>query len=119
MKKKVKMRKERLRQLLLQRNAVQAISTTTVVWYPVILQLKPPVPKDLPKGTTLLVKEWLLWTAKKKETGEEFKTYDLVDVNGGLWYGIPIFTFWHDQVDKGSMPEPDMEQQLHWFIQNT
>ena len=48
-------------------------------------------------------------TAKKKETGEEFQTYDLVDVNGGLWYGVPIFTFWRNQVDKGAMPEPDME----------
>ena len=65
-------------------------------------------PKDLPQGTTLLIKEWLPRTAKKKETGEEFRTYDLVDVNGGLWYGVPIFTFWRDQVDKGAMPEPDM-----------
>ena len=48
-------------------------------------------------------------TAKKKETGEEFKTFDLVDVNGGLWYGVPIFTFWHDQVEKSVMPEPNME----------
>ena len=44
------------------------------------LQLTTPhnYPKDLPQGTTLLVKEWLLQTAKKKDTGEEFKTYDLV-----------------------------------------
>ena len=35
--------------------------------------------------------------------------YDLVDVNGGLWYGVLIFTFWHDQVDKGVMLEPNME----------
>ena len=41
-------------------------------------------PKDLPQGTTLLIKEWLLCTTKKKETGEEFWTYDLVDINGGL-----------------------------------
>ena len=66
-------------------------------------------PKDLPQGTTLLIKEWLPRTAKKKETGEEFRMYDLVDVNGGLWYGVPIFTFWRDQVDKGAMLEPDME----------
>ena len=32
-------------------------------------------------------------TAKKKETGEEFKTFDLVDMNSGLWYGVPIFMF--------------------------
>ena len=43
-----------------------------------------------------------------KRTLEEFKTFDLVDVNGSLWYGVPIFTFWRDQVDKGSMPEPDI-----------
>ena len=66
-------------------------------------------PKDLHQGTTLLIKEWLPRTAKKKETSEEFWTYDLVDINGGLWYSVPIFTFWRDQVDKGSMPEPDME----------
>ena len=65
-------------------------------------------PKDLPQGTTLLIKEWLLCTAKKKDTGEEFKTYNLVDVNRGLWYGVPIFIFWRDQVEKGVMPEPDM-----------
>ena len=65
-------------------------------------------PKDLPQGTTLLIKEWLPRTAKKKETSEEFRTYDLVDVNGGLWYGVLIFTFWRDQVEKGVMPEPDM-----------
>ena len=64
--------------------------------------------KNLPQGTTLLIKEWLPQTCKKKETGEEFKTYDLVDVNGGFWYGVPIFTFWREQVDKGAMPEPDM-----------
>ena len=52
--------------------------------------------------------EWLPWTAKKKETREEFKTFDLVDINGGLWYGVPIFTFWREQVDKGVMLEPDM-----------
>ena len=65
-------------------------------------------PKDLPQGTTLLIKEWLPRTAKKKETGEEFKTFDLVDINGGLWYGVPIFTFLWDQVDKGAILEPDM-----------
>ena len=65
-------------------------------------------PKDLPQGTTLLIKEWLPRTAKKKETSEEFRTYDLVDVNSGLWYRVPIFTFWRDQVDKGAMSEPDM-----------
>ena len=53
-------------------------------------------------------KEWLLHTTKKKDTGEEFKTFDLVDINRDLWYGVPIFTFWRNQVDKGAMPEPDM-----------
>ena len=68
----------------------------------------PPISEDLPQGTTLHIKEWLPRTAKKKDTGEEFKTFDLVDINGGLWYGVPIFTFWREQVDKGVMPEPDM-----------
>ena len=40
---------------------------------------------------------------------EEFKMYDMVDINSGLWYRVPIFTFWQDQVDKGVMLEPDME----------
>ena len=65
-------------------------------------------PKDLPQGTTLLIKKWQPWTCKKKETSEEFKTYNLVDVNGGLWYGVLIFTFWRDQVEKRAMLEPDM-----------
>ena len=64
-------------------------------------------PKDIPQGTTLLIKEWLPRTAKKKETGGEFKMFNLVDVNGGLWYGVLIFTFWRDQVNKGAMAEPD------------
>ena len=46
--------------------------------------------------------------SKEKETREEFKTFDLVDVKSGLWYGVPIFTFWRDQVDKEAMLEPDM-----------
>ena len=46
----------------------------------------------------LFIKEWLPRTAKKKDTEEEL--FDLVDVNGGLWYGEPIFTFWREQVDK-------------------
>ena len=74
------------------------------MWYPPVLKHVPLIPE----GPSLLIKEWLPRTAKKKETGEEFKTYDLVDINGGLWYGVPIFTFWWDQVDKGVMPEPDM-----------
>ena len=28
-------------------------------------------------------------------------------VNGGLWYGVLILTFWREQVKKGVMPEPD------------
>ena len=34
--------------------------------------------------------------------------YDQVDVNSGLWYSVPIFTFWRNQVNKGAMPEPNM-----------
>ena len=49
-----------------------------------------------------------MWTARKKDTGEEFKTYDQVDINGGLWHDELIFTIWHKQVEKGSIPEPDM-----------
>ena len=61
-------------------------------------------PKDFLQGTTLLIKEWLPQTARKKETGEEFQINDLVDINSSLWYGVPIFTFWRDQVEKSSMP---------------
>ena len=67
-----------------------------LLWHP-CLQFPPSqLPQGPSQSTTLLIKEWLLWTCKKKGTGEEFKTYDLVDVNGGLWYGVPIFTFWQD-----------------------
>ena len=47
--------------------------------------------------------------SKEKRHSEEFKTYDLVEMDSGLWYGVPIFTFWRNQVDKGAMPEPDMD----------
>ena len=50
-------------------------------------------PNDLPQGTTLLIKEWLPRTTKKKDTGEEFKTFNLVDINGGLWYGVQSSPF--------------------------
>ena len=65
-------------------------------------------PKDLPQGTTLLIKEWIPRVTQKKDTKETFKTFDLVDVNGGLWYGVAMFNYWREQVEKGSMPEPDM-----------
>ena len=65
-------------------------------------------PKDLPQGTTLIIKEWIPRIAKTKETQKEFKTYDLVDVNGGLWYGVAMFNYWREQVEKGALPEPDM-----------
>ena len=58
--------------------------TAPVVVVPPILQNVPQQPKDLPQETTLLIKEWLPQTCKKKETGEEFKMFDLVDVNSGL-----------------------------------
>ena len=35
--------------------------------------------------------------------------FDLVDVNSSLWYGVPIFTFLRDQVEKGAMLEPDID----------
>ena len=75
--------------------------------HPFVLKSSPPVPQGLPQGITL-TKEWLPHTCKKKETGEEFKTFNLVEINGGLWYRVLIFTFWHKQVDKGAMPESDM-----------
>ena len=43
-----------------------------------------------------------------KETQKEFKTYDLVDVNSGLWYRVAMFNYWREQVEKGALPEPDM-----------
>ena len=65
-------------------------------------------PKDLPQGTTLIIKEWIPRITKKKDTQETFKTFDLVDVNGGLWYGVAMFNYWREQVEKGALPEPDM-----------
>ena len=50
-------------------------------------------PKDLPQGTTLLIKEWLPQTAKKKDTGEGFKTYDLwmwMEVSGMMCQSSPF-----------------------------
>ena len=32
----------------------------------------------------------------------------MVDVNGGLWYGVAMFNYWKEQVEKGVLPEPDM-----------
>ena len=78
-----------------------------LLWHPLFSSLCHNYPKDLQRHNPPH-QEWLLHTYKKKETGKEFKTYDLVDVNGRLWYGVPIFTFWRDQVDKGAIPEQDM-----------
>ena len=68
----------------------------------------PPVSKGPSPGHHPSHQGVVTMDSQEKETGEEFKTYDLVDINGGLWYGVPIFTFWWEQVDKGAMPEPDM-----------
>ena len=100
--------KNRLCQLLLQRNAIQLTLPPWLLRYPSFQQHAPQLPKDLPPGNHLLIKEWLPRTCKK-ETGEEFKTFDLVDVNGGPWYRVSIFTFWCNKVEKGSISEPDME----------
>ena len=37
-----------------------------------------------------------------------FQTFDLIDVNGGLWYGVAMFNYWREQVEKGAQQEPDM-----------
>ena len=63
-------------------------------------------PKDLPRAQCYSSRSGFHVQCEEFLT---YVTYDLVDVNGGLWYGVPIFTFWRDQVDKGSIPEPDME----------
>ena len=34
--------------------------------------------------------------------------FNLVDVSSGLWYGVTMFNYWREQVEKGVMPEPDM-----------
>ena len=108
MKRKVVERKRRLQKLLLQRNGGPATHIVLVAAAP---SFSPACAINTPRpssGNDLLTKEWLPQTAKKKDLGEGFKTYDLVDVNGGLWYSILVFTFWHDQVEKGVMPEPNM-----------
>ena len=69
-------------------------------------------PKDLPQNYTSYQ------GMATKELQEELKTFNLVDVNGGLWYGVPIFTFWRVQVDNGSMPEPDMDHNYIGLYKN-
>ena len=44
-------------------------------------------------------------SCKKKDMGEEFKTYDLVDVNRGLWYGVPIIPSGVNRSTKGALPD--------------
>ena len=39
-------------------------------------------------------------------------------MNGGLWYGVPIFTFWREQVGKGAIPEPDMDHNYIGLYKN-
>ena len=109
MKRKAAERKRRLQQLLLQRNSRQQ---THIILVAVGPSFSAAFDTTTPRTSTrhnLLIKEWLLQICKKKETEKNSKTYDLVDVNSGLWYRVPIFTFWHNQVDKGAMPELDME----------
>ena len=69
MRRKVRERKEWLWQLLLQRSDVPATLSFLLLRHPSILQLVPPVPQGPSPGTTLLIKEWLLCTTKKKDTG--------------------------------------------------
>ena len=64
--------------------------------------------KDLPQGTILSPKRGFHRPARKRGQGKSSRIH-LVDVNGGLQYRVHIFTFWHKQVNKGSMPELDME----------
>ena len=108
MKQKVKERKECLQQLLLQRSGMPATPTVLVVAAPFFsapcttstLRTYHRVPPFSSRSGYRTPPEEGHW--------EEFKTYDLININGGLWYRVPIFTFWCEQVDKGAMPEPDM-----------
>ena len=93
---KVKERKAQLWQLCYK--ALCSNPTVPVVVAPSYsLACATSTPKDLP----FLSKNGFHRPTRRKRLGEEFKTYNLVDVNSGLWYGVPIFTFWREQVDRG------------------
>ena len=92
---KVKERKNWLWQLLLQRNTVQTTHTVLLLWYHSVLKYVPQLPEGFTTGN-YTTHQGVAAKDHQEKTQEEFRTYDLVDVNGSLWYGVPIFTFWRE-----------------------
>ena len=86
-----------------------------LLWHPSTLQPLPQSLEGSASGNYTSHQGVVTTDLKEKGHRDEFKAYDLVDVNGGLWYGVPIFTFWREQVDKGAMPEPNMEHNYVCF----
>ena len=87
-KEKVKQRKECLWKLCYKEMAGQQPLPSWLLQDSPLQLLAPPVPKGLPQGTTLLIKEWLLWTARRKRQQGVLNLW-LVNVNGGLCMAFP------------------------------
>ena len=105
---KAKERKEWLWQLLSQRSSVPA-TPTVLVAASFFSAPCATIPQGPTTGYHPSHQGVAAVNSQKKETGKVFQTFDLVNINGGLWYRVPIFTFWREQVEKGVMLEPDME----------
>lgn len=63
--------------------------------------------EELPEGTTLIVKEWRKKDLVRKEDGAPFTTYDLIDIQGNIWFGTSAFNKWREEVQDGASPELD------------
>lgn len=63
--------------------------------------------EELPEGTTLIVKEWRKKDLVRKEDGAPFTTYDLIDIQGNIWFGTSAFNKWREEVQDGTSPELD------------
>ena len=68
-----------------------------LLWHPSTLQPLPQSLEGSASGNYTSHQGVVTTDLKEKGHRDEFKAYDLVDVNGGLWYGVPIFTFLRDK----------------------
>ena len=62
---------------------------------------------ELPEGTTLIIKDWRRKDLVRKEDGAPFTTYDLIDIQGNIWFGTSAFNKWREEVQDGTSPELD------------
>ena len=85
---------------------------------PSLLILRHNYPKDLPQGTTLLIKEWLPWTCKKKTLGKSSR-----HMTGGCeWWALVWCPHIH-ALERSSRERCDArarhDKQLHWALQDS